>query len=155
MLPSHPCKAPPRRDHLCAALHRPSCLCPHPQTGSTAGHSASTAHVSPLFQEQKHSWNTSQVSCRTTQNTGFLHIHTNEVYSSSDLCKKTSSNTRQDADNARTGTCNITHLTSAHQKHLLRHCHSLLADIQRKPSKAAPSNPNCPYQSFHKVVAPA
>lgn len=88
MLPSHPCKAPPRRDHLCAALHRPSCLCPHPQTGSTAGHSASTAHVSPLFQEQKHSWNTSQVSCRTTQNTGFLHIHTNEVYSSSDLFKK-------------------------------------------------------------------
>lgn len=65
----------------------------------------------------------------------FLHIHTNEVYSSPDLFRKTSSNTRQDADNARTGTCNTTHLTSARQKHLLRHCHFLLTDIWRKPSK--------------------
>ena len=149
MLPSHPCKTVPWRDHLCAALHRPSCLRPHPQPGSPAGHSGS-----PLSQEQEHSWNTSQVSCRTAQSTVFLHIHTNDIYSSPDLPRKTTSDTRQDADNARTGIRNTTHLTSVRQKHLLHHRQFLLAVIWRKPSKAAPSSPNCPSQPFQKAVAP-
>lgn len=74
----------------------------------------------------------------------FLHIHTNEIYSWPDLFRKTSSNTRQNADNVRTGTCDTTHLTSARQQHLLRHCHFLLTGIWIKPSKAAPTNSQLP-----------
>lgn len=126
----------PRQGALQATV-RPQRMSPHSfRNRSTAGtpHKLAAEHLK------------TQVFCTFVQMRYIPHL----IY-----LKKTSSNTRQDADNARTGTCNITHLTSAHQKHLLRHCHSLLADIQRKPSKAAPSNPNCPYQSFHKVVAPA